>query len=101
MICGETVSLILAFAWSAFSANCLSWREPSILRLCVIRGPPSRSSRRSRDEWLHTIALARSERGRCIVCLCTPRAKFDLKSEAEQSAVALDEAAPMPRGTPR
>jgi hypothetical protein len=82
------VSLILDFAWSVFSANCLSMREPSILPLRVIRIRPSPSSRRPQDEWRRTIALVRSERGSCIVCLCTPRAKFGFKSAAEQCAVA-------------
>src|SRR5271166_3201533 len=75
------------FAWSAFSANRLSFREPAILPLRVIRIRPSPSSRRSRDEWRRTIALARSERGGCIVCPGTPQAKFGFKSAAEQCAV--------------
>jgi hypothetical protein len=32
-----SVSLILVFAWSAFSANCLSWRELAILLPRAIR----------------------------------------------------------------
>jgi hypothetical protein len=41
-----SVSLILVFAWGAFSAICLSGREPAILPFDVIRIRPSPSSRR-------------------------------------------------------
>jgi hypothetical protein len=44
------VSLILDFAWGAFSANRLSLREPAILPLRVIRIRPSPSSRRPQDK---------------------------------------------------
>src|SRR4029077_11230783 len=86
----KRVSLILDFAWSAFSTNRLSWREPATLPLRVIRIRPSPSSRRPQDKWRRTIALVRSERGSCIVCPGTPRAKFGFKSAAEQCAVTRE-----------
>ena len=84
------VSLILDFSWSAFSANRLSKREPAILPLRVTRLQPSPSSRRLQDEWRRTIALARSERGSCILSPGTPRGKFGPKSEDQQRKVARD-----------
>ena len=52
LFCGDdrSVSLNLAFAWNAFSANRLSGREPAILPPRVIRLRPSPSSRRLQDK---------------------------------------------------
>jgi hypothetical protein len=52
LVCRRNVSVswILDFAWSAFSTNRLSWREPATLPLHVIRIRPSPSSHPPQDK---------------------------------------------------
>jgi hypothetical protein len=95
-----SVSLILVFAWSAFSANCLSTREPAILPLRVIRiQPPLHLDARGMNSHVPLLSLDPSADDVSYAPVLHG-VKFGSKAAAEQCAAALDEARRLRRTSP-